>query len=136
MAYHISYGTPGIESIAGLALYWDLFGWDIPIQNKVEQLVLDEEGDLYILDFHYSSTVGIAEQNDNSLTLWPNPARDRVVVEGIEAAEVQVYNALGQMVKTVRGTNEIDLSGLVDGVYLLRIMDADGENHVARVMVK
>ena len=133
---HTTYGTPGIECISGLSLMWDLFEFGFPIHNKVEQLVLDEEGDLYILDFHYSSTVGIAEQNDNSLTLWPNPARDRVVVEGIEAAEVQVYNALGQMVKTVRGTNEIDLSGLVDGVYLLRIMDADGENHVARVMVK
>jgi hypothetical protein len=36
----------------------------------------------------------------------------------------------------VRGTNEIDLSGLVNGVYLLRVTDADGKNHVARVAVK
>ena len=76
------------------------------------------------------------EENALQIYVYPNPAKDRVVIEGIEAAEVNVYNALGQMVKTVRGTNEIDLSGLVDGVYLLRIMDADGENHVARVMVK
>ena len=46
----------------------------------------------------------------------PNPANDKVVIKGVEATEVQVYNTLGQLVKTVRGTNEIDLSGLVEGV--------------------
>ena len=134
--YHTAYGTPGIECIAGLSLMWDLFEFGFPIHNKVEQLVLDEEGDLYILDFHYSSTVGIAEQNDNSLTLWPNPARDRVVVEGIESAEVQVYISLGQMVKTVRGTNEIDLSGLVEGVYLVRIMDKEGKVYTNKITIR
>ncbi len=41
-----------------------------------------------------------------------------------------------QLVKTVRGTNEVDLSGLVEGVYLLRITDADGKSHTARLVVK
>ena len=73
---------------------------------------------------------------ESNCVIYPNPAKDFVKIEGTEAAEVRVYNALGQMVKTVRGTNEVDLSGLVDGVYLLRITDADGKNHVARVAVK
>jgi hypothetical protein len=47
-----------------------------------------------------------------------------------------VYNALGQLVKTVRGTNEIDVADLVEGVYLVRITDAEGRNHTARVVVK
>jgi len=136
MTYHISYGTPEIESIAGLALYWDLFGWDIPIQNKVEQLIMDEDGEYYYLDFHYSSTDGLDEPTENPLTVWPNPAKDFVRIEGVDAAEAQVYNALGQVVKTVRGTNEIDLSGLVGGVYLVRIRDGEGRSYVARVIVK
>jgi hypothetical protein len=70
------------------------------------------------------------------LMVYPNPAGGVVRIEGVEADEVRVYNALGQVVKTVRGMNEIDLSGLVEGVYLLRIMDADGKNHVARVAIK
>ena len=76
------------------------------------------------------------EEKALQINVYPNPASETVRIEGIEPTEVQIYNALGQVVKTVRGTNEIDLSGLVDGVYLVRIMDADGENHVARVMVK
>ena len=55
---------------------------------------------------------------------------------GIRPDEVQVYNAYGQLVKTVRGTNEIDVAELVEGVYLLRITDTEGKNHVARVAVK
>jgi hypothetical protein len=46
---------------------------------------------------------------------------------------VQVYNALGQMVKTVRGTNEIDVEGLAEGVYLLRITDADGKVYTNKI---
>ena len=71
-----------------------------------------------------------------SVQVYPNPAKDKVVIEGLETSEVQFYNALGQMVKTVRETNEIDLSGLVEGVYLLRITDAEGKNHTARLVVK
>ena len=70
------------------------------------------------------------------LMVYPNPASGIVRIEGVEADEVQVYNALGQLVKTVRDTNEIDLSGLVEGVCLLRIADAEGKSHAARLVVK
>ena len=71
-----------------------------------------------------------------SVQVYPNPAKDKVVIEGIEASEVQVYNALGQMVKTVLRTNEIDLSGLVEGVYMLRIRDKEGRIFLEKVMVR
>ena len=68
--------------------------------------------------------------------LYPNPAREKVTIEGIETSEVQVYNALGQMVKTVRGTNEIDVEGLAEGVYLLRITDTDGKVYTNKITVR
>jgi hypothetical protein len=112
---------------------WDLFEFPFPISNKVEQLVLDDSEEVYCLDFHYSMADGIVEQGDNGLMLWPNPASQTVHIEGITAAEVQVYNALGQLVKTVQGTNEVDLSGLVEGVYLLRITDAEKKVYTNRI---
>lgn len=78
----------------------------------------------------------VEENKDAEISVYPNPAKETVTIEGIEAAEVQVYNALGQVVKTERETNEIDLSGLVEGVYLLRITDVDGRSFGARVVVK
>jgi hypothetical protein len=39
-------------------------------------------------------------------------------------------------VKTVRDANEIDVIGLPEGVYKMRITDIEGKKHVARVAVK
>lgn len=78
----------------------------------------------------------VDETEGTAFTLCPNPANGVVRIEGVEADEVWFYNALGQMVKTVRGTNEIDLSGLVDGIYLLRITVADGKCYTNRVAVR
>ncbi|MBQ4399029.1 MAG: T9SS type A sorting domain-containing protein [Bacteroidales bacterium] len=71
-----------------------------------------------------------------SVSLYPNPASDIVRVKGATAIEVKIYNSLGQLVKTVENTNEINLASLPQGVYLLRIADAEGRNHTARVAVK
>ena len=78
----------------------------------------------------------VEEAAVESVSLYPNPANDIVRVEGATAIEVKIYNSLGQLVKTVENTNEINLAGLPQGVYLLRIADAEGRNHTARVAVK
>ena len=82
-------------------------------------------------------TDGVDENGDGAgVTVFPNPVNGVVRIEGVVADEVQVFNALGQLVKTVRGTNEVDLSGLVDGVYLMRIMDADGKVYTNKITVR
>lgn len=85
---------------------------------------------------HFASIEGVNETTEIVITIWPNPASGLVNIEGIEPAEVQVFNAVGQMVKRVKGTNDVDLSGLVDGVYLVRITDENGKSHAVRVVVK
>ena len=78
----------------------------------------------------------MSETQDSELFIYPNPAKEKVTIEGIEATEVKVYNALGQRVKMVRGTNEINVSGLPEGVYLLRIADIEGRIFMEKVMVR
>ena len=80
--------------------------------------------------------MGTGENVSQVVAVYPNPAKDRVVIEGIEVAEVQVYNALGQLVKTVKDNNEINVESLPEGVYMLRITDAEGRSHTARLVVK
>lgn len=75
------------------------------------------------------------EEKALQINVYPNPAKDRVIVEGIEAAEVGVYNSLGQLIKMMRGTNEISVAGLPTGVYLMRIVDVNGISHTQRVTV-
>ena len=94
-----------------------------------------EQGGAPLLCAVYEATEEFTEFSETP-QLYPNPAREKVTIEGIETSEVQVYNAIGQMVKTVRGTNEIDLNGLVDGVYLLRITDTDGKVYTNKITVR
>ena len=80
----------------------------------------------------WSDLLNVAEIS-NEVKLYPNPAKDIIKIEGIEVAEVEVYNALGQRVKMVQSTNEIDLSGLVEGIYMLRITDAEGKVYTNKI---
>ena len=82
-------------------------------------------------------TEGVDEnEGETKVAVFPNPANEVVHIEGVVADEVQVYNTLGQLVKTVRGTNNVYVEGLPQGIYLLRISDTEGKKRVARVTVK
>ena len=61
-------------------------------------------------------------QELSGIQVYPNPATDLIHIQDVEAAEIQIFNALGQLVKTVKGTNEIDVSDLPSGTYLLHIV--------------
>ena len=77
---------------------------------------------------------GINESvSDAYVCIYPNPSSNLVHIEGIEVSEVQVYNALGQLVKTIQGSNEIPVADLPQGVYLLRIADADGKVYTNKI---
>ena len=75
----------------------------------------------------------VEETAAEQVSVYPIPANENVLIEGIEPAEVQIYNALGQLVKTVRDANEISVAGLAEGVYLLRIVDADGKVYTNKI---
>ena len=70
------------------------------------------------------------------ISIYPNPAKEMVTIGGYEVAEVQVYNALGQLVNTIHGTNELSVTGLAEGVYLLRITATDSKIYRTRLIVR
>ena len=105
-------------------------------------LCYHEDGELVWQNPIYSTCLidnydGVQDNTEESgVMIYPNPVKNKVVINGVEASEVQVYNALGQLVKTVRGTNNVCVEGLPQGIYLLRILDAEGKNYTVRVAVK
>ena len=75
------------------------------------------------------------EGSVDAITLSPNPTSGIVRIEGATVAEVKVYNALGQLVKTTRNSNEINLKGLPQGIYTLHITN-EVDNHVIRKVIR
>ena len=101
-------------------------------------LCFHQDGELIWQNPEYDACVitSVEEINDKVISVYPNPAMETVTINGVEAAEVQVYNALGQLVKTVRNSNEVSLGGLPQGVYMVRIADAENKVFTAKVAVR
>jgi hypothetical protein len=84
----------------------------------------------------YIDETSVQEQDLQHVSLYPNPAKETMLIEGAKVAEVQIYNALGQLVKTVREANEINVAGLAEGGYLLRIMDVEGKVFTNKITIQ
>ena len=79
--------------------------------------------------------VGIAEPESSDLYLWPNPTTGRCVIEVGTDSNIEVIDLQGRIMATYplkKGTNQIDLSGLSEGLYLIKT----AEGTVGKVMVR
>ena len=88
------------------------------------------------LTAHFFSIENICEFKEEQVKVWPNPVKSIVTIQGIEPNAIQVYNAIGQMVKTIQMSNEIDLKGLPQGIYSLRIIDENDFFVTKKVIVE
>lgn len=121
--------------------HWESDEWveiDVPTDGYVEVLLEDLESETY---YEYGLTLMFADgimmsgaprafQTDvsdavydhaSAVRIYPNPTTDVVHIDGIDIAEIQVFNDLGRLVKTVQGMKEVNVSDLANGHYLLRI---------------
>ena len=80
------------------------------------------------------TSIGDTATNDDIIIL-PNPTNGLILIEGATVSEVLVYNTIGQLVKTVGNTNEIDMGHLPEGIYFLRITAKDGRLQIKKVTV-
>lgn len=90
-----------------------------------------------------SATVGLSEfEFDNQLTIYPNPFNDILTLsipENTPNADLLVYNSQGSLVyrkMCESGTNEINLSTLSNGLYLIRVKSENKISKLAKFIKK
>lgn len=107
-----------------------LFGPNLKAQQRALSFMVYEDmnGHGYVNQIEFTMEemnepvyLETGEQSETAAKLHPNPTEGLVSIEGEKATVVQVYNTLGQLMKTVQNTNEVSLEGLPQGVYLLRV---------------
>ena len=97
--------------------------WQDNVTDNPRQVIVT--GDMTFVAFFKST--GVGENEGRLLVLYPNPANDYIHIEGLEAnSEVKIYNAMGALVKVVNvnANEEIGISELSDGLYVLRCGNA------------
>ena len=67
--------------------------------------------------------------------LYPNPTTGEVHIAGVSIEKVQVYNTLGQLIKTIDRCNTLNLSDLPKNIYLLRLTDEQGETWMQKLVI-
>ena len=90
--------------------------------------------------FVTTKNVGIASWLENSITLYPNPAREYVDIRvngDVNVTSMEVYDVYGKLINTVivvDNPTRINVSGLADGMYFVRVTTEAGA--VTKTFVK
>jgi len=83
-----------------------------------------------ILKFTYQEAVSvISKETEDLFHLYPNPAKNILFIEvrneGLHNLDAEIINSQGQVVKKITmlesGRNEIEISGLAPGIYILNL---------------
>ena len=83
-------------------------------------------------------TSSTQELMDATINIYPNPAADRVNidVEGPLDFTASLYDLKGQLVKTTFNSNQLDISSIAEGIYLLKIQELNtGQSIVQRFVI-
>jgi beta-glucanase (GH16 family) len=82
------------------------------------------------ISFNSNAPSGLHKPIDNNISLFPNPFRDKLKISSDkEISHVVVRNLMGQALITIHlhsRENELDLSRISSGNYLITVMLADG----------
>ena len=126
-----TYQAGAIASIAAIPADGFYFKkWGDGTTDNPKEVVVDHD---IVLAAFFEST-GVDEDGFETINLYPNPANNKIHIEGLEGEhEIQIYNAFGMLVMTttLQGDSEINISDLPTGYYLMRI-----DNHRAVKFIK
>ena len=120
--------TASIAAIPADGFYFKK--WGDGTTDNPKEVVVDHD---IVLAAFFEGT-GVDEDGFTTINLYPNPANDKIHIEGLEGEhEIQIYNAFGMLVMTttLQGDSEINISDLPTGYYLMRI-----DNHRAVKFIK
>jgi hypothetical protein len=145
--YGTAYGlTEGVNGDAGIDVVWEESQevslsqindgvLSVPVTNlTANQLyyyrlrVKNDEGITWSYNADSFSTNGDvlstlnAIQDDAKLIIYPNPTNGQLKFEFSSLnSEIKLYNALGQIVRSQKGGNELNMQGLGNGIYYLEV---------------
>lgn len=102
---------------------------DIP--NAITLINFGASNTAYIDNFKITDATSSIAINTKDIKVFPNPAKNLVnfQVDGLENGNVVISSITGQVVvnTTISGTAKVDVSNLNNGVYIYKVVDANGE---------
>jgi hypothetical protein len=100
------------DTIAGEASYIAAFLYEAVTSHDISQYMDCQQNPL-------PRTTKFA----SDIKVYPNPTSDKLIIDGMEEANVNICNISGNIVGEyhIKGKTEIDVSSLTSGVYIIRV---------------
>jgi 3',5'-cyclic AMP phosphodiesterase CpdA len=71
------------------------------------------------------------------ISIYPNPAKEQVMIESKEEIEsVNIYSLSGRVVVSQNSGNVVNLSGVIDGTYIIKVKTVSGTIYSDHLFVK
>lgn len=121
----------------------DFDGETIPTTAIVTGIAIQYNGTFQIAP-RYMSDVAIPTKTEFNSTsqrsIFPNPFKDVLKIQGENMAEVELINTLGMVVEQINNINQneytITTNSLANGIYLVKITDTNGNVKTEKVIKK
>ena len=124
------FGLGENTSISTLSIYWPSGTVDVMNNVSVNQSLVVTEG----------QTLSTEISDLNQISVFPNPAIDSIEIKSdynLENAIISVFDLNGRRVlnyKNIDGSTFINLSSLVTGEYILRVISSEGNIYSSKIL--
>jgi len=150
-AFRVDVKTEALEHINknGTTQFRVYFDKKNPDKNEMGVYYNGSETEPYYapyMDVYYTVDGGeeverLTLKQENGINLYPNPARDYLVIEGIspaEAASLTVYNSTGKpiqlaLLQSGEGNYRLDTRALTSGSYFIQIPGKEGKHNFLKL---
>ncbi len=112
------------------------------ISDSNNNVVVESDGKFTDQAYHNISThtgqVSIDEMTNESYNIYPNPVKDVLTITGENMRQVNVYNSLGQLVKSIDCENDeinVNVEDLQNGMYIVNVIDNNDEVSSRKITV-
>ena len=114
----------GAELLQDISLIgkWVYVGNDLQLLDKAGNVLATEPlANIKKITFAISGAqTAVEDVQSSNIVVYPNPTQDVLMIQGIEAQALRVYDLQGRMLLQAEGT-QVGVGQLTEGTYLLQI---------------
>ena len=85
--------------------------------------------------YENTGILGVSEKIEQKFTLFPNPTQNNVTIQTKQNIQsIELFNSLGELLKTIEKTKIILLSDCASGIYFAKITDLEGNSETHKII--